>query len=264
MAGEQGKAVQAVKGNGRYSWGLEGVGPRLRTLWFFLRLWKNVCQDMCGKNRAPVRVLVADGHRMVREGVRVMLEEEDGWDRYLVDMAGTSEEAMAKVTAGDFGVILMDYWLPGRGGVKATELLLAKRPGSCILGLSYTDERPLAERMVAAGARGLVVKSIGAEMLVTAIRTVMNGKLFYSNEVALRLLEPVVVPADRAAGLSEREKEVLRLILEGLRDREVAARLGIGKRTVDKHRQHLMAKLGVHTAVGLVRAGMELGLLHRQ
>lgn len=216
---------------------------------------------MCGKGRTLVRVLVADGHRMVREGVRVMLKEGDGWDRYLVDMAETSEETMAKVMGADYDVVLMDYWLPGRGGVKATELMLAKRPGSCILGLAYMDERGWAERMVAAGARGLVLKSIGAETLAAAIRTVMGGRRFYSNEVALRLLEPVAVHADRAAGLSVREKEVLRLILGGLRDREVGERLGIGKRTVDKHRQHLMAKLGVHTAVGLVRAGMELGMM---
>jgi DNA-binding NarL/FixJ family response regulator len=225
---------------------------------------KNVRVEMCGKGRAPVRVLVADGHRMVREGVRVMLEEVGGgWDRFLVDMAGTSEEAMAKVMGGDFGVVLMDYWLPGRGGVKATELLLAKRPGSCILGLAYTDERGWAERMMAAGARGVVLKNIGAETLVTAIRTVMDGRRFYSNEVALRLLEPVKcqVLSDSRAGLSSREKEVLRLILEGLRDREVAERLGIGKRTVDKHRQHLMAKLGVRSAVGLVRAAMEMGMM---
>ena len=230
------------------------MGPRLRTLWFLWRR-KNVCQDMCGKNRAPVRVLVADGHRMVREGVRVMLEEVGGggWDRFIVDMSETSEEAMAKVMGGDYSVVLMDYWLPGRGGVKATELMLAKRPGSCILGLAYMDERGWAERMVAAGARGLVLKSIGAETLATAIRTVMGGRRFYSNEVALRLLEPVAVQVhvDRGAGLSVREQEVLRLILEGLRDREVAERLGIGKRTVDKHRQHLMAKLGVRSAVGL-------------
>jgi DNA-binding NarL/FixJ family response regulator len=219
---------------------------------------------MCVKGRAPVRVLVADSHRMVREGVRVMLQEVgDGWDRYIVDMAGTGEEVMAKTTDGDYSVVLVDYWLPGRGGVKATELLLAKRPGCCILGLAYTDERGWAERMVAAGARGLVVKNIGAETLATAIRTVIEGKRFYSNEVALRLLEPVAVegPGDKGAALSGREREVLRLILEGWRDREVAERLGIGKRTVDKHRQHLMAKLGVHSAVGLVRAAMGLGMM---
>jgi len=211
----------------------------------------------------PVRVLVADSYRVVRMGIRVMLGETRSYRRFEVEEAETTEEALAKAVTGNIRVVLMDYDLPGRGGPKATELILSRRPDVCVLGLSFSDERSRIEQMVSAGAKGCVLKNIEPDTLGVAIQTVMSGKLFYSNELALKLLEPRTVrpTLSELARLTAREQEIFRAILGGLRDREIAEQLGIGKRTVDKHREHLMGKLGARNAVELVRVGVRLGLM---
>jgi RNA polymerase sigma factor (sigma-70 family) len=218
---------------------------------------------MYAKFTAPVRVLIADGHRVLRIGLQVMLQEMSSWQRFVIDQAETTEEAITKVLANDFDIVVMDYYLPGRGGPKATELMMAKRPGTCILGWSYLDERTHAEQMIEAGAKGYLLKNIEPQTLLSAIRTVMGGRRFYSNEIAQRLLEPVVAPAveEKLNRLSQREREVFRMTLEGLESREIADKLNISRRTVDKHKEHLVGKLGVKNALGLVQAGIRLGLV---
>jgi two-component system, NarL family, nitrate/nitrite response regulator NarL len=214
----------------------------------------------------PIRILIADDHRMVREGIRTMLSETKSARKFEVDEAETLEEAVAKARAGGYDVILMDYHLPGEvhyGGAKATELIRLRDPDARVLAISSYDELAYVERMEAAGAKGYVLKNIEADTLVVAIKTVMAGRPFYSNEIALKKMEPRPArreesPLDR---LSPREREVLEAILAGGTNRVIAASLGIDKRTVDKHREHLMAKLGVRNAIGLVQVGLRLGLI---
>jgi len=218
---------------------------------------------MYAKFTAPVRVLVADSHRVSRSGLRVMLQEMSSYQRFEVEQAETTEEAITKVLAGDFQVVVMDYHLPGRGGPKATELIVARRPEISILGWSYHADRTHAEQMIQAGAKGYLLKSIEQDTLLSAIRTVMGGKRFYCNEIAQRMLEPVTVDpvAEKLNKLSRREIEIFRLVLEGLQSREMAEQLRISIRTVDKHKEHLVSKLGVRNAHGLVLAGLQLGLV---
>jgi DNA-binding NarL/FixJ family response regulator len=207
-------------------------------------------------------VLVADHHGIVRAGITAILSAARAGQRYELTEAATSEEALEKIRSGRYDVVLVRYELAGRGGIKTTELILQRAPDLPVLGLMETADREATERMVAAGARGCILTSIEPDTLEAAIRTVIAGRSFYSNEIALLLLEPGVGPLEsRMPRLTEREKEVFRGILKGLRNREIATQLGIGKRTVDKHRQRLNAKLGVRTAVALVEAGMRLGLL---
>jgi DNA-binding NarL/FixJ family response regulator len=218
---------------------------------------------MYAKFTTPVRILVADNHRLLRIGLEVMLQEMSSRQRFEVEQAETTEEAITKVVAGDFHVVVIDYHLPGRGGPKATELMVARRPDIHILGWSYYADRTHAEQMIQAGAKGYLLKNIEQETLLSAIRTVMGGKRFYCNEIAQRMLEPVTVHPvrDKINTLSQREKEVFRLVLEGLRSREIAGKLNISIRTVDKHKEHLVRKLGVKNAHGLVLAGLQLGLV---
>jgi two-component system, NarL family, response regulator NreC len=218
---------------------------------------------MYAKFTAPVRVLVADSHRILRIGLQVMLQEMSSRQRFEIEEAETTEEAMTKILASDIHVVVMDYHLPGRGGPKATELILARRPGICILGWSYHAERTHAEQMIHAGAKGYILKNIEQETLLSAIQTVLGGKLFYSNEVAQRMLEPVTVQPveDKMTRLSRREREVFGLVLEGLQSKEVAEQLRISIRTVDKHKEHIISKLGVRNALGLVQAGLRMGLV---
>jgi len=219
-------------------------------------------RDMCASRLTPVRILVADNHRVIRAGIRVLLAEKGPGRPFEVEEAATTEEAIDKVFSSKFDIVLIEYGLPGRGGPKATEIILKRRPDIRILGWSYTDERVPVEQMLNAGAKGYLLKNIELETLLSAIWTVLGGKRFFSNEIALQLMAHAPVsPPDRLDLLTDREKLVFRLILEGLPDREVAVRLSISKRTVDKHRQRLMAKLGVRNAVGLVQAGVKMGLV---
>jgi DNA-binding NarL/FixJ family response regulator len=193
-----------------------------------------------------------------------MLSEVRSYYRFEVEEAENSEETIAKVMSGDYDVVLMDYVLPGLGGHKTTEIILSRSPGVAVLGISYYDERSYVDRMVGAGAKGYILKNIEPDTLACAIKTVMGGKFFYSNEIALKLLEtkPIrPIKVDALALLTPREKEVFRAIMGGMLDREIAEQLCIGKRTVDKHRQHLMAKLGARNAIELVQAGVRMGMV---
>lgn len=209
-----------------------------------------------------IRVLVADDHPMVRAGIRVMLSVASRRAACEVDEAETTEEALEKVDRYGYDVVLMDYTLPGIGGDKATRLILERRPAVCVLGLSNYVDRVYVERMVQAGARGYVVKSIEADTLYTAIRTVLAGKPYYSNEVALQWMGSAMYPRvrDPMDGLTRQEREVIRLVLTGLRDKEIAARMFLSPRTIEKHRHNGMLKLGARNAVELVRAAVRMGM----
>ena len=192
-----------------------------------------------------------------------MLREMGSRQHFEVEEAETTEEAIAKVLASNFHVVVMDYHLPGRGGPKATELILARRPEISILGWSYRAERTYAEQMMQAGAKGYFLKNIEQDTLLSAIRTVMEGGQFYSNEIAQRLLEPVMLPPveEKMNSLSRRERQVFRLVLDGHDSPEIAEQLNIARRTVDKHKERIVTKLGVRNSLGLVQAGLRLGLV---
>jgi DNA-binding NarL/FixJ family response regulator len=181
----------------------------------------------------------------------------------VVEEAETTEQAMEKVERGAYDVVLMDYQLPGIGGEKATELILKRQPGLCVLGLSIYEERSYVERMVRAGARGYLLKNVEPDTLVTAIRSALVGIPYYSNEIALKWMDKRMNPLrpgplDR---LTVREKEVFRLIFLGLRDWEIAAKMYISKRTVDKHRQNLMAKMEVRNVAELMQEAFRWGMM---
>jgi DNA-binding NarL/FixJ family response regulator len=213
------------------------------------------------RNR-PLRVLVADHHGIVRAGIKGMLLESRPGLRFELGEASTSEEALESVHNGKYDVVLLDYGLLGRGGIKTTELILQRSPGMAVLGLMGQVERSAVEKLVKAGARGCVLTTIERDTLVEAIRTVADGRQFFSNAIALCLLEPgAAARPDPGERLTIREREVLRGILSGWRSSEVAARMGISKRTVDKHRQHVNAKLGVRNMIELVQAGVRMGLI---
>jgi DNA-binding NarL/FixJ family response regulator len=218
---------------------------------------------MYAKFTAPVRVLVADNHQILRVGLRAMLQEMSSWQRFEVEQAETTEEAITKVLERDFHIVVIDYHLPGRGGPKATELILARRPGICVLGWSHGAGRTHADQMIKAGAMGYLSKNIEQETLLSAIRTVMKGQRFFCNEIAQLMLEPVVVQPvdDKIHTLSRREREVFRLMLEGLQNREIADQLNVCRRTVEKHKERVARKLGVRNTLGLVMAGLRMGLV---
>ena len=208
-----------------------------------------------------IRVLIADDHHMVRMGIRDFLFLYSSSVRFIIDEADTVASAIEKARRSTYDVVLMDYGIPEGGGARATELILAGNPHVRVLGLSIYDEKAYVRRMVRAGARGYVLKSVEPDTLMQAIRTVMSGRRFYSNEIALQWIDAELAdgsgPGDR---LTEREREVLRLALTGLKSWEIAEKLFLSTHTINKHREHIREKLGVHGAVELVQAGRALGI----
>lgn len=214
------------------------------------------------RDKQLLRILVADQHRIIRAGIKALLMEAGSWQRFEVDEAETTEEAMAMVASGEYPVVLMEYNLPGRGGIKAIEMIHSRWPSSSVIVLMDTDDGTQADRILRAGAKGCILRNVGLDTLVGAIRTVMAGRCFLSNEIAQELLDrkngcnPVALEQ-----LTAREKQVFLSILAGLGDRAIAARMGIAKRTVGKHSQHINYKLGTRTPLELLQAGLRLGLV---
>jgi DNA-binding NarL/FixJ family response regulator len=214
------------------------------------------------KATALVRVLIADQNCIVRTGIKVLLMETRSWQSFQVTEAGSTEQAIAVLSETAFDIVLLECGLPGLGGIKATAVIVNRWPRTCVLGISYGEDCLVVERMISAGAKGVILRNIEADMLAFAIRTVMTGQFFYSNEVAIRLMERMKgLVSGEMERLTQREKEILASIMQGFRGREIATKLGIAKRTVDKHLQHINHKLGTRSPLELVQAGLRMGLV---
>jgi DNA-binding NarL/FixJ family response regulator len=203
------------------------------------------------------RVLLVEDHQVVREGLRSLLRAEQDLD--LVAEAPSGEAALALAAEHAPDVVVMDLGLPGLGGVEATRRLRKSCPAAQVVVLSMHDDAATVDRALRAGARGYVLKGRGFASLCEAIRTVRRGEMYLSPDISEYVLQGYLGGPDEDA-LSEREREILALIAEGLRGAEVAARLGLKPKTVENHRARIMEKLQIHTTAGLVRYAIERGI----
>ena len=212
-----------------------------------------------------IDLLIVDDHQMVRDGIKVMLDSENKFYKFRIEEAESGEEAIQKAIHKNYDVIIIDYHLPGINGAKTTEDILLYKHNVKVLALSNYDEVSYAESMIAAGAKGYILKNIEPLQLLTAIRTTLSGKNFYSNEIALKLLEASqnyernIIKNKNS--LTPREIEVLKLICQEKKNEQIANELCISKRTVDTHRQNLLLKLQVKNTVGLIKAAYKMELL---
>lgn len=218
-------------------------------------------------------ILIVDDHKMVRDGIKLMLESQaENKYMFLFDEAESGEEAVHKTTLNDYDIIVMDYQLPKMSGAEATKEIIDRRPGTRILALSNYDEYMYIDRMIVAGAKGFVLKNIGVNDLLNAIDTLLNDKNYYSSDVAAKIVDfgyngnsPANEKARRKFAtentLSKRELEILQLIAAEYTNEKIANKLFISKRTVDTHRQNLLSKLGVKNTAGLVKFAIELKLM---
>ena len=165
-------------------------------------------------------------------------------------------------------VILMDIAMPRLNGLEATRRILAENPAAKIVILSAHSDEAYIERMSAAGVAGFLEKQTSAEILTKAIREVALGRSYFSPSAAKRIREVATASRGRdglakadASRLTAREAEVLQLVAEGSANKQVAAALGISIKTVEKHRQRLMDKLGIHDTAGLTRHAIATGVI---
>ena len=195
-----------------------------------------------------------------------MVLEAEG-DIKVVGEAETGRQAVRLAEKLRPAVVVMDIAMPKLNGLEATRQILKVVPGTKVLVLSAHSDNAYVEQAVALGAMGYLVKHSSAHVLVKAVREAMAGRTFFSPSIAnrRRLVDGRSSPRAslnrRKTGLSSREVEVLQLIAEGMANKETAAELGIGVKTVEKHRQHLMDKLAIHDTASLTRYAINGGVI---
>jgi DNA-binding NarL/FixJ family response regulator len=208
---------------------------------------------MTTDDKAPVvRVVIADDHPIVQQGLRALLEEEQ--DIQVVGTATDGEQALRLVESLNPDIIVMDIEMPKVNGLDVSARISHSFKSTKVIILSMYDDRAHVRKAVDVGVRGYLVKQTFANDIISAIREVYRGNAFFSPSVAGILLEKKTFQSrDRETGLSPRELEILKLVTTGNSTPEISRRLCISVKTVDKHRQQIMDKLDIHDVVGLTR-----------
>jgi DNA-binding NarL/FixJ family response regulator len=205
-----------------------------------------------------IRILIVDDHGVVRDGVRMYL----GLDPELevVGEAASGEEALQLARERQPDVVLMDLLMPGMDGVTATEIIRRELPDTEVIALTSVLEDQAIYRAMRAGASGYLLKNTKADELVRAIKAAAAGQVQLSPEVATLLMREVGVP-DSPEKLTGRETEVLRLLARGKANKEIAAELFIGEKTVKTHVSNILSKLGVASRTQAALYAVRIGLV---
>jgi two-component system, NarL family, response regulator NreC len=212
-----------------------------------------------------IRLLLVDDHQVVRSGLRMLLSNES--DVEIVGEAGTAREALDLVQTLLPNVILMDIGLPDLSGIDATRAIKRTNPEIAVVALTIHEDEEYFFKMLEAGAGGYVPKRAAPEELLTAIRAAAAGEVYLYPSLAKLLVKDYLAQehtseAEKALdGLTEREQEVLRYLAEGVANDEIAEALVISAKTVARHRENIMQKLGLHSRSELVRYAIRKGII---
>jgi two-component system response regulator NreC len=209
-----------------------------------------------------IRVAVCDDHRIVAEGLADLLHGAIGVE--CVGTAANGEEALFLLEHVKADVLLTDLDMPGMDGFELATKVKVQHPSLRVLVLTMHEEAALVQRTMDIGADGYLLKNVGRDELMLAIRQVHAGQRHFGSGVMESILKRPAVGALRPAAiaaLSDREVEVLAALAEGLGNKEIGERLFISPRTVDTHRTNIMKKLDTHTVAGLVRIAIKAGLV---
>jgi two-component system, NarL family, response regulator NreC len=212
-----------------------------------------------------IRILIAEDHRIVRDGLRMLLQGEPDFE--VVAEAGTGREAVTQVKEHKPDLAILDISMPDLSGLEATRIIKTESPQTQVLILTMHESDEYFFRALQAGASGYVLKKAATQDLIAAARAVARGEAFLYPSVAKRLIGEYVQRHQDGTeeggypGLSDREREVLKLLAEGLSNLEIADRLSITQSTLQTHRSHILDKLGLHTTVDLVKYAVRHGLV---
>ncbi len=213
----------------------------------------------------PIRVLIADDHLIIRQGLRLILETQEGFE--LVGEAADGAEAVRLCAHQHPDVVLMDLRMPGMDGLTAIERLHVSRPEIAVVILTTFNEDDLMMRGLRAGAKGYLLKDTDRETLFNTLRAAARGETLLNKGVLDRVLAQVDQtgrPIEAALMLTSREQEVLDAVARGERSKEIAAFLGISERTVKAHLASIYNKLGVDSRAGAIAVAAQRGLLSHE
>ena len=210
------------------------------------------------------RVVLAEDHQMVREGLRSLLEHQDGIE--VVGEATDGRAAVCLVRQVSPTVVVMDVSMPGLNGVEATRQIVAEMPGVKVIGLSMHADKRFIIEMLKAGASGYLLKASAFDELVGAISAVVAGQVYLSPRITALVVDTCIgteTEQDTSPFLllTPREREVLQLLAEGKHAKEIARLFQITRKTVDTHRQNIMNKLRLHSLADLIKYAVKEGLI---
>lgn len=203
------------------------------------------------------RVLVVDDHRMFAELLRSTLEQHD--DLVITGVAVDGDEAVDRAAADAPDVVVLDYRLPGDDGVTVAARIRRAAPDARLIMLTGHDDDQVMRAAVAVGCTGFVTKDRAADELIHAVRAVRDGGTAFDTDRLARLVETRTGPTRRDS-LTQRERDVLELLVEGATTRQIAERLFISHNTARNHVQHLIRKLGAHSRVEAIATALRKGL----
>lgn len=212
-----------------------------------------------------INIIIADDHKIFLEGLSELLSKEA--DLNILGGAGNRLEILEILESRSAHLVIMDIDMGELSGIDLTEEIIQKYPDLKVLALSMHGEKNYIVKMLEAGAKGYILKNAGKEEMLNAIHTVANGNTYLSSQVSSKLIEHIINPEKTKKQnlgdipITDREIEVLRLIVEEYSNSEIAEKLFISVRTVDTHRRNLLEKLGVKNTAGLVKYALQKGLL---
>jgi two-component system response regulator NreC len=213
----------------------------------------------------PIHILIAEDHRIVRDGLRMLLQNEP--DFIVVAEAENGREAIARAKETRPDLAILDISMPDLSGLEATKLIKTESPQTQVLILTMHESDEYFFRALQAGASGYVLKKAATQDLIDAARAVARGEAFLYPSVAKKLIGDYVRRAQQGTeaggytSLSDREREVLLLLAQGLSNREIADRLAITQSTLQTHRSHILEKLGLRTTADLIKYAVQHGLV---
>lgn len=210
-----------------------------------------------------IRVLLSDDHRIVREGIRTLLEKEPD-----IEVVGEAEDGRSTVELAKKlkpQVVVMDITMPDLNGMDATRKIIEELPGVKVLALSMHTDQRFVERMLKAGATGYLTKDCASKELTRAIRTVVRNETYLSPSIADIVRRDYLHQVKKAdtsglSALTARERETLQLLAEGKTTAEIAVHLGVSVKTIETYRQHIMQKLNLHSLAALTKYAIREGL----
>lgn len=215
-----------------------------------------------------IKIVIADDHRIIRDGLKSLLSDEKGI--IIIGEAANGEEALIKTHELKPDILMADISMPGMSGIEMTRILCKEDSKTKVLIVSMHDNEDYINQALEAGASGYLLKDSSKEELLKAIKAVQNGETYCSGDVSKILLNKFLVSSrskklkieseDRLE-LTKREKEILKLISDGLSNKEIANLLFVSTRTVDTHRYNVMQKLNVKNGAELVRMAFKLNLI---
>lgn len=207
-----------------------------------------------------IKLVLADDHRLMQDGLKSRLEREKNLD--ILSCVGTGTEALQATLTLKPDVLLLDINMPNLNGIEVLEKLATSKSDTAVIMLSMHDSRDYVVRSVKAGAKGYVLKDVGSEELVMAINQVAQGRSYLCPQASDRLLEQInEKPETKDDTLSKRESDVLKEIVNGSCNKDIADALHISVRTVETHRLRIKKKLGANSTAALVKLALEKGLV---